>query len=209
MLRKLFPIFLLAAELLLATLVPARALTLVMMGARGRKKGGAGAGSLKKALEEELGGGSGASAKNPAIINPRSVNQGRGQEILGVTLPAEGSLKGWEFGDGVRMVATKVGGRYYALQGECPRCGFDLWRGTLLVKDQPGFDDMPRVACPTCSTTYSFRNGKVGPTLKRGGIAGFVGNLAKTATATEAGKNAKAYIITRDESDGRAYCRER
>jgi nitrite reductase/ring-hydroxylating ferredoxin subunit len=112
------------------------------------------------------------------------------------------------------MVATKVGGRYYALQGECPRCGFDLWRGALLVDDRGGgggaaFDDLPRVACPTCSTTYSLRNGKVGPPLKRSGLAGFVGNLAKTATATEAGKNAKAYVITRDETDGRAYCRER
>ena len=46
----------------------------------------------------------------------RSLNQGRGQEITGVTLPAERTLKGWEFGEGVRMACANVGGKFYALQ---------------------------------------------------------------------------------------------
>ena len=51
--------------------------------------------------------------------NPKSsgvLNRGRGQEITGVTLPAEGRLKGWEFGDGVRMACANVDGKFYALQ---------------------------------------------------------------------------------------------
>jgi nitrite reductase/ring-hydroxylating ferredoxin subunit len=107
------------------------------------------------------------------------------------------------------MVAAKAGGKYYALQGECPRCGFDLWKGDLIATDSEGFQDLPRVACPTCGTTYSMKNGKSGPPLKRGRVAGFVGNLAKTATATEAGRDAKVFVITRDDDDGRVYCRER
>ena len=74
--------------------------------------------------------------------------------------------------------------------------------------DDPGWDDLPRIACPTCATTYGMVTGKKGPPLKRTGLAGFVGNLAKTATVDASSKDAKAYIITRDD-DGRVYCRER
>jgi hypothetical protein len=81
------------------------------------------------------------------------------------------------------------------------RCAFDLWKGDLLV-DDPGWDDLPRIACPTCATTYGMVTGKKGPPLKRTGLAGFVGNLAKTATVDASSKDAKAYIITRDD-DGR------
>ena len=87
------------------------------------------------------------------------------------------------------------------------RCAFDLWKGDLIV-DDPGWDDLPRIACPTCSTTYALTNGKSGPPIKRTGLQAFVGNLAKTATVDDANKDAKAYRITRDE-DGRVYCRER
>jgi nitrite reductase/ring-hydroxylating ferredoxin subunit len=134
------------------------------------------------------------------------LNNGRGQEITGVTLPADGNLKGWEFGDQKRLVCANVNGKFYALQGDCPRCGFDLWKGDLLVNDPAWDTDV--VACPTCSTTYAVQTGKHGPPLKRGGLAGVVGGLAKTATANEANRNAKAFIITREE-DGRVYCKER
>ena len=46
----------------------------------------------------------------------RSFNQGKGQEITGVTLPGEGSIKGWEFGEGVKLAVANVGGKFYALQ---------------------------------------------------------------------------------------------
>ena len=118
-----------------------------------------------------------------------------------------GSIKGWEFGNNFRLVCANVNNRFYALEGQCPRCAFDLWKGDLIVND-PGFDDLPRIACPTCSTTYAMTTGKKGPPLKRTGLAGFVGKLAKTATIDGSSKNAIAYIITRDE-DGRVYCRER
>jgi nitrite reductase/ring-hydroxylating ferredoxin subunit len=133
-------------------------------------------------------------------------SKAKGQEITGVTLPAPGFVKGWEF-QNVRMACANVDGTYYALQGECPRCAFDLWKGDLLTND-PAWSDLPRLACPTCSTTYSLRSGRPGPPLKRNGLQGFVTALAKTATTTDAEKNAKAFLITRD-AEGRVFCRER
>lgn len=82
-----------------------------------------------------------------------------------------------------------------------------MYKGDL-IEDDPGFTDLPRVACPTCGTTFSFRTGKHGPAIKRTGLAGFVNGLAKSATITDSSKDAKAFIITRD-ADGRVYCKER
>jgi nitrite reductase/ring-hydroxylating ferredoxin subunit len=98
-----------------------------------------------------------------------------------------------------------VNGRYYAIQGECPRCAFDLWKGDLITKDSDVWEDLPRVACPTCATTYSMRTGTYGPPIKRTGLQGFVSGLAKSATSQDANKNAKSYVITVDE-DGTIYC---
>lgn len=75
--------------------------------------------------------------------------------------------------------------------------------------DDPGFEDLPRIACPTCATTYGLRSGQPGPRIKRKGLQAFVGNLAKTATETDAGKNAKVFAITRDEDTARVFCREK
>jgi nitrite reductase/ring-hydroxylating ferredoxin subunit len=99
-----------------------------------------------------------------------------------------------------------VNGELLAVQGDCPRCGFDLFRGDIIL-DSVAWEETPRVACPTCSTTYSFRTGKHGPPLKRTGLSAFVGNLALTATKGEEYKNAKAFKITVDD-DGRVFCRE-
>lgn len=109
-----------------------------------------------------------------------------------------------------------MGGRYYAIQGECPRCAFDLWKGDLISDDDEAWgggggssssgSDRPRVACPTCATTYSMRTGTYGPPLKRTGLQALVSGLAKTATANDAVKNAKAFLITVD-NDGRVYFR--
>jgi nitrite reductase/ring-hydroxylating ferredoxin subunit len=160
--------------------------TLVMMGARRGK------GDLKRNLDP----------------NSKQSMPNKGQEITGVTLPAVNSIRGWEFGEGVNMVCANVGGKYMAIQGNCPRCAFDLWKGDLIV-DDPGFKDLPIIACPTCATTYSMVTGKHGPPLKRTGLQAFTTNLAKTATNTDAYKDAKAFRITRDEEDGRVFCRER
>lgn len=172
--------------------------SLVMMGSR-RGKGG-----LKKSLDPASAGDKRMRTKNTTM---NSLNGGKGQEITGVTLPADGTIKGWEFGEGFRMACAHVGGNFYALQGDCPRCAFDLWKGDLITDDL-AWDDCPRVACPTCATTFSFRNGKKGPALKRTGLAGIVGGLAKTATQLDDYKDAKAFIITRDE-DGRVFAKER
>lgn len=166
--------------------------SIVLMARRGK-------GDLKNILKGE----SGSTRRSKSVPN-----QGKGQEITGVTLPAEGTIKGWEFGDRVTMVCANVDGRFLALQGNCPKCGFDLWRGDLIV-DDPGFADLvPLVACPTCSTTFSLESGKYGPPLKRTGLAGFVSGLAKSATAGDKPKNAESFAISLDD-DGRVYCRKR
>ena len=117
----------------------------------------------------------------------------------------KGTIKGWEFGGGVQLACTNVGGELFAVQGDCPRCAFDLFKGDLIT-DSVAWDDVPRVACPTCSTTYGLRTGKHGPPLKRTGLSAFVGNLAMTATKGEEYKDAKVFKITRDD-DGRVFCR--
>jgi nitrite reductase/ring-hydroxylating ferredoxin subunit len=115
-------------------------------------------------------------------------------------------LKGWEFANGTRLVCSYIDGYYFALQGECPRCAFDLWKGDLIITDD-AWEDLPRVACPTCSTTYSMRTGMYGPPLKRTGLQAFVSGLAKSATSQQVNRNAKSYKIIVD-CDGKIFCRE-
>lgn len=97
------------------------------------------------------------------------------------------------------------------MQGECPRCGFDLFKGDIVTDeafgDSPG--DLPRIACPTCATTFSLRTGKPGPALKRTGLAGFVGGLAKTATVNDSGAVAKAFMVTLEQESGKVFLKER
>ena len=157
-------------------------------------------GNLKQILDNEE------ASKSNSV---KAMNQGRGQEITGVTLPAVGTIRGWEFAKGVRVACANVGGKYYAVQGDCPRCSFDLYRGKLVTDVDAFGADLPRVACPTCSTTFSFKTGKAGPPLKQSGLAGWVGNLAKTATMDSAQKDAKTFVITYDDTENRVFCRER
>jgi len=182
--------------LFLALLCGVSSFTLVMMGARRSK------GNLKRALED-----TGKPSSGPQAV--KALNQGRGQEITGVTLPAEGKIKGWEFGGGMRVAAAQVDGQFYAVQGACPRCAFDLWKGDLVTETDAGWEDLPRVACPTCATTFSLKTGGHGPKFKRTGLAGFVGNLASRATAEDATVDAKAFVITRDDETGQVFCRDR
>ena len=74
------------------------------MAKRGKK------GNLKRTILDDD------DAANSPPKSSRSLNQGRGQEITGVTLPAEGTIKGWEFGEGVRIACANVDGKFYALQ---------------------------------------------------------------------------------------------
>lgn len=121
---------------------------------------------------------------------------------------SKGMIKGWEFGGGVRIACANVDGDLFAVQGDCPRCAFDLFKGDLLVDATVWGDDVPRVACPTCSTTYGLRSGTHGPPLKRTGfLASMVGNFALTATKADEYKDARAFKITRD-ADGRVFCRD-
>jgi nitrite reductase/ring-hydroxylating ferredoxin subunit len=166
--------------------------TLSMLG--GRK----GTGNLKRALMSDKTTSLSRIKKGESIL--------RRQEITGVTLPAEGTMKGWEFGNQTTIACANVEGKFYAVSGECPRCAFDLWKGEIVT--DPAFEDLPRVACPTCATTFGLRNGKYGPPIQRTGLAGFVTGLAKAATAGDKPKDAEAYEITLDD-DGRVYCRKR
>lgn len=188
--------FLLPLLMLLVFVVSSvESFNLVMMAKRGK-------GNLKRTLDGE-----GSVSKKKSGSGMNALNQGKGQEITGVTLPANGQIKGWEFGDKVTMACGNVDGTFYAVQGDCPRCGFDLWKGDLIA-DDPAWDERPRVACPTCATTYSMVTGRYGPQLKRTGLAGFVGGLAKTATNGDKPSDVKSFQITKDE-DGRVFCREK
>ena len=183
--------------LLSAHVVPVvDAFHLVLMGRRG-------GGNLKRTLQGETG-----INRNKNSVIP---NQGKGQEITGVTLPENNAMKGWEFGDRKTMVCAQVANQFYALQGDCPRCGFDLYKGELIFPDDPGgWTELPRVACPTCATTYSLQSGTFGPPIQRTGLAGFVGKLAKTATQGDRPVNAKAFQITIDDDEtGRVFCRNK
>ena len=167
-----------------------------MMGSRRGK-----AGNLKRSLDDTTAG-----ANSAAGI--KSINKGRGQEITGVTLPENMKIRGWAFGEDRTIAAANVGGKYYAVDGRCPRCAFDLYKGKLLVdKEIWGAD--PVVACPTCSTTYNFKTGKFGPEYKQTGLAGFVNTWAKTATINNASQDVSAFIITKDEETGQVFCKER
>lgn len=168
------------------------AFTLTMMGSR-RGKGG----NLKRSLDDKKRGGS-----------VQRINGGRGQEITGVTLPEKGKIRGWAFGEDRTICSANVDGKFYAVDGACPRCGFDLYKGKLL-DDKDVWGPEPVVACPTCSTTYSLKTGKFGPEYKATGLTGWVNTWAQTATAYNAAKDVPAYDITRDRETGQVFCRER
>lgn len=102
-----------------------------------------------------------------------------------------GNVKGWAFGKDQQIACANVEGKFYAIQGKCPRCAFDLFKGDVVTDAEAFGKDVPRLACPTCATTYSLRTGAHGPALKRTGLAGFVGGLTKTATINDSSENAK------------------
>ncbi|KAL7547352.1 hypothetical protein ACHAWF_010670 [Thalassiosira exigua] len=169
------------------------AFTLTMMGSR-RGKGG----NLKRSLDDT----------GRRASGVKSINSGRAQEITGVTMPEKGKIRGWAFGEDRTIACANVDGNFFAVDGRCARCGFDLYKGKLLV-DADVWGPEPRVACPTCSVTYSLKTGKFGPEYKNKGLAGFVNTWAKTATINNASQDVSAFVITRDEETGKVFCRER
>lgn len=46
---------------------------------------------------------------------------------------APGKIKGWAFGDDKTIACANVDGTFYAVDGRCPRCAFDLYKGKLLT----------------------------------------------------------------------------
>jgi nitrite reductase/ring-hydroxylating ferredoxin subunit len=88
---------------------------------------------------------------------------------------------------------------YFGISASCPRCSFDLYRGTLNPSCDPAL-----VTCPTCKTPYNVLNGRPMEPEKMGGVAG----LARTATMGKAGAKADVYAITVDK-EGKVYLRER
>mmetsp|Transcript_2107 Transcript_2107/g.4548 ORF Transcript_2107/g.4548 Transcript_2107/m.4548 type:complete len:231 (-) Transcript_2107:338-1030(-) len=176
------------------------AFTLTMMGSRRGK------GNLKRSLDPSSVGDGVVKAGSSGGV--KALNGGKGQEITGVTLPEPGKIRGWAFGEDRTVACANINGRFYAVDGRCPRCGFDLYKGKLLV-DEDVWGPDPRVACPTCATTYSLKTGKFGPELKQTGLAGFVNTWAKTATVNNASRDVAAFAITAEEGTGQVFCRER
>lgn len=90
--------------LALLSIVVVDGFNVVYMAKRGGK------GGLKRTLED-----------SPRVIKKKKDSgtdtpNRRVQEITGVTLPAEGEVRGWELGDGVRLACANVQGTYYAVQ---------------------------------------------------------------------------------------------
>ena len=44
-----------------------------------------------------------------------------------------GQIRGWAFGDDKTIACANVAGKFYAVDGRCPRCAFDLYKGKLLT----------------------------------------------------------------------------
>ena len=126
---------------------------------------------------------------------------------LNTSIISLGKIRGWAFGEGRTIACANVNGKYLAVDGRCPRCAFDLYKGKLLV-DTDVWGTEPRVACPTCSVTYSLTTGKFGSEYKATGLAGFVSTWAKTATVSNASQDVPAFAITKDEETGKVFCRE-
>ena len=78
------------------------------------------------------------------------------------------TIRGWAFGEDRTIACANVDGNYYAVDGTCPRCAFDLFKGKLLTDTEVWGPD-PTVACPTCGSTYSMKTGKNGPDYKAKG----------------------------------------
>ena len=53
--------------------------------------------------------------------------------LLHSTKNTAGKIKGWAFGDDKTIACANLAGKFYAVDGRCPRCSFDLYKGTLLV----------------------------------------------------------------------------
>lgn len=64
-----------------------------------------GKGGLKRNLDDD-----------DKATEAKAANGGKGQEITGVTMPADGKVRGWEFGENVRMACANVDGKFYALE---------------------------------------------------------------------------------------------
>jgi nitrite reductase/ring-hydroxylating ferredoxin subunit len=135
-------------------------------------------GSLDKLMED-------------AESEPSGINSGFWTRVSGVSLPPEGAKKAWELeldGNKVTVAAFRIDSTLYALGNECPRCAFDLWRGTL-IRGQPGSGSSrgqkgePKISCPLCGTTYDLATGQAGEPMKRSGISGWVGGLTLGATS--------------------------
>ena len=42
------------------------------------------------------------------------------------------------------MACANYDGTFYAVDGACPRCAFDLWKGTLITDEESFGPDVPR-----------------------------------------------------------------
>ncbi|CAM9101268.1 unnamed protein product [Phaeothamnion confervicola] len=130
----------------------------------------------------------------------------------GISLPAnDGDLKAWELdlsgGPGgkkepVKIAAIRHAGSYHAMDAMCSKCGWELWRGEVVTTGGDSAADVESaaaaaasVACPLCGTTYGLMDGRVGAPVKRAGLAGWVGGLARQATVQEAATPARIYPL--------------
>jgi len=136
-----------------------------------------------------------------------ALNKGLGLKISGVTLPTkETQIVGWILPtEPEQCIAAfyRGAGRYTGLQANCPRCGFNLYQGTLVTPFAAVGDFEPAISCPTCKTNYLLSNGNLAGKSKTNWVA----NLARSTTADKSQATAESWSIVVDE--GEVYAKPR
>lgn len=118
-------------------------------------------------------------------------------EVSGVTLPQKaGDIKAWEleFGGSLKKFACvrPRQSEIYLIDGTCSRCGFDLWKGEIIL---PEDGSPPRLSCNVCRQVFELPTGDAKGIQLKDGFSGWVNGLARSATTTEKMKPIKSFPI--------------
>lgn len=158
----------------------------------------------KGGLEDALNGRKATKKSKKKEYEPKWVN------VDGVSIPDAGKIKAWELnlGDKPKKFACVRPSQeqIFLVDGECTKCGFDLWQGECVPGDVEGAKGISRVTCPTCFQMYDLANGDPLGIQQKDGFAGWVGGLARSANANKEAKPIKSYPIRvrtkKSDSDG-------
>ena len=117
--------------------------------------------------------------------------------VTNVSLPTTpNTIKGWDLGT-MKVAVANVEGAYHSVTGICPRCSFEVYKGTLILTAEE-----PMVACSLCQTRYNLINGKnCGIYKPPNKFTNWVGDLTRTATndkSSSVGVDAFSIVVEDD-----------